>query len=140
MTGHDYDAIIVGAGPVGGHLGRILSEKGLHVLLLEEHKEIEETIPVCGLGHLSAMNRVGLHDSVLTDVWGARIHSPLGTRVEIGEPSILRTHVVCRKLFDEGCVRQAIEAGATLWVDSKPTDAEVDDEGVTVSIKEKAKI
>ncbi|GIS43223.1 MAG: hypothetical protein Ct9H90mP16_02930 [Candidatus Poseidoniales archaeon] len=25
---------------------------------------------------LSAMNRVGLHDSVLTDVWGPRIHSP----------------------------------------------------------------
>ena len=63
----------------------------------------------------------------------------MGTRVEIGEPSILRTHVVCRKLFDEGCVRQAIEAGATLWVDSKPTDALVDDEGVTVSIQREGK-
>ena len=36
MSGHDYDVIVVGAGPVGGHLGRVLSERGLHVLLLEE--------------------------------------------------------------------------------------------------------
>ena len=36
MPAHDYDAIIVGAGPAGGHLGRILSEHGLHVLMLEE--------------------------------------------------------------------------------------------------------
>ena len=94
MSGHDYDVIVVGAGPVGGHLGRILSERGLHVLLLEEHKEIGKPFQCAGLVTPSAMNRVGLHDSVLTDVWGARIHSPQGIRVEIGEPSILRTHVV----------------------------------------------
>ncbi|MEE2747337.1 MAG: geranylgeranyl reductase family protein [Candidatus Thermoplasmatota archaeon] len=134
MTGHDYDVIIVGAGPVGGHLGRILSEQGLHVLMLEEHKEIGKPFQCAGLVTPSAMDRVGLHHSILSDVWGARIHSPGGRPVEIGEPSKIRTHVVCRKLFDEGCVRQAIEAGATLWVDSKPTDAVVDDSGVSVEI------
>jgi flavin-dependent dehydrogenase len=35
----------------------------------------------------------------------------------------VRTHVVCRKKFDQGVVRQAIEAGAHLWLLSKPTDA-----------------
>ena len=134
MSGYDYDVVIVGAGPVGGHLGRILSEKGLHVLMLEEHREVGKPFQCAGLVTPSAMNRVNLHHSILTDVWGARIHSPQGRPVEIGDPSILRTHVVCRKLFDEGCVRQAIEAGATLWVDSKPTDAIVDETGVTISL------
>jgi geranylgeranyl reductase family protein len=140
MTGHDYDVIIVGAGPVGGHLGRILSENGLHVLLLEEHKEIGKPFQCAGLVTPSAMDRVGLNHSILSDVWGARIHSPGGRPVEIGQPSKVRTHVVCRKLFDEGCVRQAIEAGATLWVDAKPTDAVVDETGVNVTINREGKL
>ena len=97
MTGHDYDVVIVGAGPVGGHLGHILSEQGLHVLMLEEHREIGKPFQCAGLVTPSAMNRVNLHHTILSDVWGARIHSPQGRPVEIGEPSILRTHVVCRK-------------------------------------------
>jgi len=134
MPSHDYDVVIVGAGPVGGHLGHILSEQGLHVLMLEEHREIGKPFQCAGLVTPSAMNRVNLHHTILSDVWGARIHSPQGRPVEIGEPSILRTHVVCRKLFDEGCVRQAIESGATLWLDSKPSDAVVDESGVEITI------
>ena len=140
MTGHDYDVIIVGAGPVGGHLGRVLSENGLHVLMLEEHKEVGKPFQCAGLVTPSAMNRVNLHHTILSDVWGARIHSPGGRPVEIGQPSKIRTHVVCRKLFDEGCVRQAIEAGATLWVDSKPTDAVVDDTGITVTVEREGQL
>ncbi len=140
MTGHDYDVIIVGAGPVGGHLGRVLSENGLDVLMLEEHKEVGKPFQCAGLVTPSAMNRVGLHHTILSDVWGARIHSPGGRPVEIGDPSKIRTHVVCRKLFDEGCVRQAIEAGATLWVDSKPTDAVVDDTGISVTIEREGQL
>ena len=49
MPAHDYDAIIVGAGPVGGHLGRVLSEHGLHVLMLEEHREIGKPFQCAGL-------------------------------------------------------------------------------------------
>ena len=40
MDHHDYDVIIVGAGPVGGRAATLLSQEGLSVLLLEEHKEI----------------------------------------------------------------------------------------------------
>jgi len=140
MTGHDYDVIIVGAGPVGGHLGRTLAENGLHVLILEEHREIGKPFQCAGLVTPNAMDRVDLHHTILSDVWGARIHSPGGHPVEIGDPSSIRTHVVCRKLFDEGCVRQAIEAGATLWVDSKPMDAIVDSEGVSVTINRNGKL
>ncbi|MEY8359928.1 FAD-dependent oxidoreductase [Anaerotruncus colihominis] len=32
------DVIIVGAGPAGSTVAKVLSEKGLHVLLVERHK------------------------------------------------------------------------------------------------------
>ena len=140
MGGHDFDVIIVGAGPVGGHLGHKLAENGLKVLMLEEHREIGKPFQCAGLVTPSAMDKVNLHHTILSDVFGARIHSPQGRPVEIGEPSIIRTHVVCRKLFDEGCVRQAIESGATLWVDSKPTDAEVGTSGVKVTVNREGEI
>ncbi len=140
MGGHDFDVIIVGAGPVGGHLGHKLSANGLKVLMLEEHREIGKPFQCAGLVTPSAMDKVNLHHTILSDVYGARIHSPGGRPVEIGEPSIIRTHVVCRKLFDEGCVRQAIESGATLWVDSQPTDALVESTGVKVTVNRAGKI
>ena len=135
MVELDHDVIIVGAGPVGGHLGRILAEGGLDVLMLEEHREVGKPFQCAGLVTPSAMRRVDLQHTILSDVWGARMHSPAGQPVQIGEPGTLRTHVVCRKLFDEGCVRQAIEAGATLWVDSRPVECTIDDDGVHMEIE-----
>jgi digeranylgeranylglycerophospholipid reductase len=134
MADLDHDVIIVGAGPVGGHLGATLAEAGLSVLILEEHREVGKPFQCAGLVTPTAMNHVNLQHTILSDVWGARLHSPAGLAVEIGEPGLLRTHVVCRKLFDEGCVRQAIEAGATLWVDSRPTACTIDSNGVELTV------
>ena len=36
---HDYDVVVIGAGPIGGYLSRRLSEHGNSVLLVEEHAE-----------------------------------------------------------------------------------------------------
>jgi len=134
MTKHDYDVVIVGAGPIGGYLARKLSEEGLRVLILEEHAEIGKPFQCAGLVSPSAMERVGLQHSILSDVFGARIHSPKGICVRIGTPDIVRTHVVCRKLFDEGCVRQSLEAGCNLWLNSRPTAVEVSDDGVELTV------
>ena len=40
ITSHDWDVVIVGAGPVGGHTANLLAKLGHSVLLLEEHNEI----------------------------------------------------------------------------------------------------
>ena len=134
MAETDYDVIIVGSGPVGGHLGRHLAEAGLSVLMLEEHVEIGKPFQCAGLVNPGAMAKVDLHQSVLTEVWGARIHSPEGLVVDIGQPERVRTYVVCRKLFDEACVRQAVDAGATLRLASRPIDAQLVDGAMEVRI------
>ncbi len=96
----DSDVLIVGAGPIGGYLGKSLAEKGIHVIQIEEHLEIGRPFQCAGLVTPSAMDKVGLHDTTLTDVWGARMHAPNGSSIEIGTPSRIREHVVCRKRFD----------------------------------------
>lgn len=132
MSEQHWDVVIVGAGPVGSYAALKLSEAGFKVLLLEEHSEIGRPFQCAGLVTPGAMDKVGLHSSILSDVVGAQIHSPKGIVVPVGNEGKIRTHVVCRKLFDEGITRLALEAGATLWLLSHPT--ELDNTG------EKAKI
>ena len=130
----DYDAVIVGAGPIGGYLAQKLARNNLRVLILEEHQEIGRPFQCAGLVNPKAMKSVNLPDTVLTPIWGARIYSPEGTLVEIGQEEKIRTWSVCRKLFDEAVVIQAIEAGAELWLSSKPTKLDIEQDKVIIEI------
>ena len=130
----DYDFVGVGAGPVGGLLARRLSEGGSSVLIIEEHAQIGRPFQCAGLVNPGAMELIGLHDTVLTPIWGARIHGPSGEVVSIGSPDTVRTWSVCRKMFDEAIVESALESGAELWLSSSPKSAEQDGDGVSITI------
>ena len=134
MDEFDYDAIIVGAGPIGGYLAQKLAEDNLRVLILEEHSEIGRPFQCAGLVNPKAMASVGLLETVLTPIWGARIYSPEGTLVEIGQKNKVRTWSVCRKLFDEAVVIQSIKSGADIWLSSKPVNMKIGDEKVEIEI------
>ena len=134
MDEFDYDAIIVGAGPIGGYLARKLVEDELSVLILEEHSEIGRPFQCAGLVNPKAMASVDLLDTVLTPIWGARIYSPEGTLVEIGQKDKVRTWSVCRKLFDEAVVIQSIKSGADIWLSSKPINIKMEDNKVEIEI------
>ena len=80
------------------------------------------------------MASVGLLETVLTPIWGARIYSPEGTLVEIGQKNKVRTWSVCRKLFDEAVVIQSIKSGADIWLSSKPVNLKIGEEKVEIEI------
>ena len=130
-----YDAIIIGAGPIGGYLGWNLGRLGHSVLIIEEHSEIGRPFQCAGLVNPSAMARVPLDSSVLSPIWGARINSPSGITVDIGSPERIRTWSVCRKKFDEGIVKLAVDSGAELLLNSRPTNISKFDEFAEVTIK-----
>ena len=130
----DYDVIIIGAGPVGGYTARVLSERGLSVLMVEEHNEVGRPFQCAGLVTPSAMDAVEAYDTVVADVDGALIHGPSGTLVPVGKEGELRTYVVCRKRFDQTVVQQGLEAGSDIMLESQPVSADVQPDGVVVEI------
>ena len=130
----DYDFVVIGAGPVGSLLDQRLTEVGASVLIIEEHAQIGRPFQCAGLVNPEAMDLVGLHDTVLTPIWGARIHGPSGEVVSIGNPDTVRTWSVCRKLFDESILESAVDSGAELWLSSSPISAEQDDNRVSITI------
>ena len=129
-----YDVVIIGAGPVGGYLGWSMRKLGHSVLIIEEHSEIGRPFQCAGLVNPGAMERVPMEDTVLTPIWGARINSPNGTTVDIGSPERVRTWSVCRKKFDEGVVRLAVESGANIILNSKPTNIVIEDDFAELSV------
>ena len=131
---YDYDVIIIGAGPVGGYAARLLCERGLSVLMVEEHNEVGRPFQCAGLVTPSAMDAVKAYDTVVEDVDGALIHNSSGTLVPVGREGELRTYVVCRKRFDQTVVQQGLEAGSDLVLESQPTTAEVTEDGVELEI------
>ena len=131
----DYDVVIIGAGPVGGYTARLLSERGLSVVMIEEHNEVGRPFQCAGLVTPSAMDAVEAYDTVVADVDGALIHGPSGTLVPVGRQGELRTYVVCRKRFDQTVVQQGLEAGSDLILESQPISAEVKPDGVEIQIK-----
>ena len=134
MKQSDWDVIIVGAGPTGGRTATHLASLGHRVLMLEEHSEIGRPFQCAGLVTPKALHEVGLFDSVLEEIDGARIHGPSGTLVPVGTDGKLRTYVVCRKKFDQGVVQQAMESGASLWLNSQPRSADITSDKVTLLI------
>ena len=130
----DYDVIIIGAGPVGGYTARVLSERGLSVLMVEEHNEVGRPFQCAGLVTPSAMDAVEAYDTVVADVDGALIHGPSGTLGPVCKEGELRTYVVCRKRFDQTVVQQGLEAGSDIMLESQPVSADVQPDGVVVEI------
>ena len=130
-----WDVVIVGAGPAGGRVATHFSERGHSVLMLEEHEEIGRPFQCAGLVTPNAMKEVGLFHSVLEEVDGALIHGPSGTLVPVGTDGKVRTYVVCRKIFDQGVVKQALGAGANLWLDCQPINSEVQEDKVVLEVK-----
>ena len=120
----EYQVLIVGAGPVGSRIATELALRDISVLLVEEHSEIGRPFQCAGLVNPSSMKIVGLEESILQNIDGAKIHSPSGTMVQVGTEGVTKTHVVCRKRFDQGVTRQAQEAGAHLWLLCHPLEVE----------------
>tara|TARA_B100001094_G_scaffold333033_1_gene408026 strand:- start:2331 stop:3530 length:1200 start_codon:yes stop_codon:yes gene_type:complete len=135
-----YQVVIIGAGPVGGRLATELALRGVSTLMVEEHAEIGRPFQCAGLVNPPAMERVNLQDTILQNVDGALIHSPSGIMVPVGKDGRTRTHVVCRKRFDQGVVAQAMSAGADLWLLSKPIDANVSKDCVDIKIEREGEI
>ena len=129
------DVLIIGAGPVGGYAARLLREHNIDVHIIEEHKEIGRPFQCAGLVNPAAFKAIGDYSSVLQEIDGAFIHGPNGTVVPVGQEGKIRTYSVCRKKFDMTVVQQAVEAGATLSLNTKAIDARVVEDGVDVQIQ-----
>ena len=124
MKSLEYNVIIVGAGPAGSLAAQRTAEKGLNVLLIEDHREIGR--PVHCSGWLNGcpytekiLDEFG-RDEIITPVDRWRVWTPSG---EIAyEMKLDGGYFVDRVKLDQFFAQRAVEAGAELSISTKAED------------------
>ena len=118
------DVVVVGAGPAGSLAARTAAEKGVNVILLEEHPEVG--LPVfCAEG----LNIMGIEDAGLKAkppvvsqvIHKARIYAPDKNYVELTS-SKWKGYTLNRDAFDRALAEKAVTAGAELMTGTRVTD------------------
>jgi digeranylgeranylglycerophospholipid reductase len=65
----DFDVVVVGAGPAGGHCARKLAQKGYRVLLMERYKDFETNSFSSSGTPNETLSRYDLPDSIVGSYW-----------------------------------------------------------------------
>jgi digeranylgeranylglycerophospholipid reductase len=118
------DIVVVGAGPAGSLAARTAAEKGVRVLLLEEHRKVG--LPVhCAEGlSQQGIKEAGLDPKppiVSQVIQRARIYAPDKNYIELGSNK-LGGFTLNRDAFDSALAEKAVTAGAELMTSTKVTD------------------
>lgn len=133
----DYDAIIIGAGPVGSSVAETIGREGYNVLILEEHRDIGSPTHCTGKLSVNAFKELNLDAvGVLNEVKGAIFHSPNSRSFQI-ERNNAQAYILNRKIFDKFLAEKAVKAGAMLFTEAKAKEFFKTSSSVNVIFKHK---
>jgi geranylgeranyl reductase family protein len=110
----NYDVVVIGAGPAGATAAKVLSEKGISVLLLDKSMFPREKPCGGGLTVRTLKRFKYIEENNLIDSYSSRIYvhsSSLQYKVDVVKNKPI-TAMVLRKTFDAGLLRCATDCGA----------------------------
>ena len=117
------DVAIVGAGPAGCLAGKTLAERGLDVVIVEEHGEVGSPACCAGVVGKTGLRELGIEPGewVLNKLRGVVLYPPSNEPIELTRGRV-EALVIDRGAFDRGLARGAAEAGATFLLKAKCVD------------------
>jgi geranylgeranyl reductase family protein len=128
-----YDAVIIGAGPSGSTVGKLIAEQNHSVLIIEEHHEVGKPVQCAGLVTPRIFEHVPENGSIINEVRGAKIYSPSGRNLVI-DAQKTKAVVIDRMKFDQGCISRALHAGCELQLGAKALSAKIKDKCVSIKV------
>lgn len=125
---NEYDVIVVGAGPAGSAAAKIVAERGLKAILLEEHTIVGVPEHCWGLLHRTTKPELYLeilktmHKGVILREYRLeRVFAPSGKVVQEIPVAGTADYLVRRDEFDRELARQAVNTGADMRLHTRVT-------------------
>ena len=113
----EFDVVIIGGGPTGGHVAGKLAEKKFNVSIFEKNKQIGAPVNCAGLITPRVFDILNISKELIVQnkIKGANIHSPSGKILTIGGDK-LHALVIDRSRFDREIIKKAEEKGADVFL------------------------
>jgi len=130
------DVLVVGGGPTGAQVARLLARRGFDTLLVEEHGRVGVPVQCAGLFTPAIFDLVDfpVSEVELNTISGANVRVPSGRTLTLDAGRVM-AYAINRGGFDQACVRRAEAAGAEVWTRAKATGFARRDGSVRVTIE-----
>jgi digeranylgeranylglycerophospholipid reductase len=130
-----YDAVIVGAGPIGSYVAYRLAGLGYKVLVFERRPKVGDAACCTGIIGKECFARFPVvNNGVLTEYSSAKFFSPAGKCLRLSKDSV-RACVVGRPAFDRALAQKAQEAGAEYLFSARVEDISLRDSRVKATVE-----
>jgi digeranylgeranylglycerophospholipid reductase len=129
-----HDIVIIGGGPIGSYTAGRLTAKGYKVLVLEKKQRVGESVCCTGIVGMECVQRFNIKEKlILRKVDGASLYPPSRKELYIKRP-VPQACILDRVGFDISMAEKAQSAGAEYSFNSRATDVDTDQDGVTITV------
>ena len=122
----NFDAIIVGAGPIGSTVAKMIAREGYEVMILEEHSQVGLPQHCTGKISVNALKELNLPNiGIRQKVRGATFYSPDMNFLSVEQKDV-QAYILDRAVLDRWLLEKAVDAGATLLTNARVMDVSID--------------
>ena len=114
-----YDAVVVGAGPVGSYVARGLAKQGHRVIVLERRPAVGDAVCCTGIVSKECFDRFPLPSgSVVAEASSCKLFSPSGKMLRLQKEGV-QAYIVDRHAFDNDLAEMARDEGVEYLLSAK---------------------
>ena len=132
MSEHEYDLVVVGAGPAGSSAAYVAAKNGVKVALIEKEENVAQTVRTSGVTWIDYAKEFGIPEDCYNPIRTYNFCSPKN-QVSISDKQAKAAVLDVRKTY-RFLADQAKKNGAEIFVNTNVTDV-ITEDGKIVGVK-----